>query len=443
MGAHKPIEVPISKGFKVPLFEYLYMVVMVIYMAQINESTARMVAGLSGNPIPLLLPILLTAILLWRNPITFRCRNLFIVLGLFLIWAALILFKYNAFTATADFSYMFFFFYAIIIAYIHIRVYKRNLFYIYEQIMVLAAIISIPFWLLNTLLFGIVEPAFLPETAIGYNVFYLYNWASASFENVEELFLITMRNSGFSWEPGRFAIMLDLALYVNLSRKGVKLSSNLNLIFILLALATTQSTTGYIIAIILFILFSFKKNGKGVLVLIGTLIFSFFILTRLDFMMEKVVNQMNVGDSLLRMAGEMQYENDTREEGEFISALSRFESLFFDTLNITNDPWLGYSRNVQHSFFYENISSHYSLPSGFLKVFAQFGIPYGLFIYFLLFLSSVRISKYFPNKKPMALAVLFIASLISYELWCVPIFTSFWLFGIFYKQEIKLTDTRR
>ena len=52
-------------------FEIFYMLVMVIYMAQATPETGRMIGGLSGNPIPFLLPIILTYILWKKHPISF------------------------------------------------------------------------------------------------------------------------------------------------------------------------------------------------------------------------------------------------------------------------------------------------------------------------------------------------------------------------------------
>ena len=59
-------------------FDFLYMFVMVIYMAQATPETSRMVGSISGNPIPFLIPIVLTFILCRKHPISFNNRNLYI-----------------------------------------------------------------------------------------------------------------------------------------------------------------------------------------------------------------------------------------------------------------------------------------------------------------------------------------------------------------------------
>ena len=65
-------------------FDFLYMFVMVIYMAQATPETSRMVGTLSGNPIPFLIPIILTFVLCRKHQISFNNRNLYIILFLYL-----------------------------------------------------------------------------------------------------------------------------------------------------------------------------------------------------------------------------------------------------------------------------------------------------------------------------------------------------------------------
>lgn len=65
-------------------FEMFYMFVIVIYMAQATPETSRMIGGISGNPIPLLLPMILTFILLKKNPISFNNKNLHLILSVYI-----------------------------------------------------------------------------------------------------------------------------------------------------------------------------------------------------------------------------------------------------------------------------------------------------------------------------------------------------------------------
>ena len=107
-------------------FEMFYMFIMVIYMAQATDETSRMVGSISGNPIPFLLPIILTIILCKKHPVSFKDRSLLGILLLYTIWAIGSLMKYGVYT-TQELSYHFFMYYAIIIAFIHNRVFGYKL----------------------------------------------------------------------------------------------------------------------------------------------------------------------------------------------------------------------------------------------------------------------------------------------------------------------------
>lgn len=115
-------------------YEYCYMVIMVIYMAQMTNETSRMIGGLSGNPISFFFPIVLTIILLKRNPISFKHKALFKLLSIVTIWCICIIIKEKLYSIQ-ELSYIFFFYYAIIIAFIHCQVYGKRMFYLYEDIM--------------------------------------------------------------------------------------------------------------------------------------------------------------------------------------------------------------------------------------------------------------------------------------------------------------------
>ena len=232
-------------------FEYWYFLIMIIYMAQMTEETSRMITTLSGNPIPFLIPIVTTVILLIRNPINWNSKKLWNIILIFVLWTLLIIIKYSDYS-TQFLSYSFFLFYSLIIAFIHVNVYKENLFGLYEDIIVFLSKLSIFLWLFSIILPGIASTVFniFPETHFGNNFFYIFNWMSPS---GGQYYSGIMRNAGFSWEPGRYAIMLCLAILFNLYRNGIKFKKNKNIIILLLALITTQSTTGYMIVILLYI----------------------------------------------------------------------------------------------------------------------------------------------------------------------------------------------
>ena len=117
-----------------------------------------------------------------------------------------------------------------------------------------------------------------------------------------------------------------------------------------------------------------------------------------------------------------------------MGSLSRFSSIYFEIINIEHDPILGYGRNAGKSYFAQRISGNYNLTSGLLKMFGQHGIPLGIILYIILYRSSAALGRDFHVRK-FALFVIYLIFLTSYSIFTVPIFTAFWFYGIFRKQE--------
>ncbi len=407
------------------------MLVMVIYMGQATPETSRMVGSLSGNPIPLLLPIMLTYMLWKKHPVSFNDRNFHIVLGVYGIWAILSLIKYGDFS-TQELSYHFFMVYAIIIAYIHNKVFGFKFLSIYENVMSFICKIAIIGWLIAV----IIPPSatffqLFPETIFGNHVFYLFNWMDPA---KGQIYAGLLRNAGCSWEPGRFAIMVVLAIFCNLCRNGIKLKNNNNLLWLLLTLLTTQSTTGYFTVIALFLIFAIKKltlkNAAFLILVFFPIVYGIF---KLDFMGEKITTRIEASKDMTRLDQSFEWHSMQSEDGEYLGSLDRFDAMAFEWINFIHDPILGYGINFKHSYFYNNISSNFRLANGLMNILSVYGIFLGLFFFYVLLKSSRGISEDFYESKRMALFMLLCLCAISYKILAIPVFTSFWFYGYFRK----------
>lgn len=420
-----------------PTFEYLYLFVMVIYMGQMTPETGRMVGILSGNPIPFLIPIILTVILLRRNPISFRHKKLWQFVGIMFCWSIAVCYKFHDFSSQ-NLSYYFFLFYAIFIAFIHIRVYGRDLFLIYEHIIVFFSVVSLAFWGIAVLFPG-ADSLFrlFPETTFGNNVLYLFNWMDPV---KGQIYGPLIRNAGCSWEPGRFAIMLIPAILINLSREGIKFRKNKRMIVLLAALASTMSTTGYSIAILLYAIYWFDKFTikKSLYFLLFVLPICSYLFS-LDFMTEKIQERAEFeGLTKERFGAFEYYEENLREE--YVGSLDRFESAFFEWINFKQEPLLGYGRNMDYSWFRKEITQNFVLTGGLVKIVSQYGVFVGILLYIILFYSSIKISRMFPYQRRYIFVLALMLCSISYIVFSPPIFTAFWLYGLFcYKDDEKVS----
>lgn len=410
-------------------YSIFYMFVMIIYMAQATPETSRMVASLSGNPIPFLIPIVLTFILCRKNPITFNNKKLFIVIILYLIWTICSLVKYGIYT-TEELSYHFFMIYAIIIAYIHNKVFGYKIVPIYENIMVFLCKIAIWLWAISVL---VPASSFIfrlfPETTYGNSILYLFTWMDPA---KGQVYSGILRNAGCSWEPGRFAIMVTLAMFCNLCQNGVKFKKNKNIWWLIIALITTQSTTGFASALILYTIFLIKKfNLKYIFILVMVMVPIIYGLFQLDFMGDKITDRLTNAQDVSRLYEQFDYYNANEDEGTYLGSIDRFEAMTFEWMNLIHDPILGYGRNSKHSFFYTDITTNYVLANGLVKILSNYGFLLGLFFFFILIKSSINLAKDSYEKRTLGLFSVLCLSAISYQILSIPIFTTFWFYGIF------------
>ena len=423
--------IKLYNDFKVKRFEYIYFFVMIIYMAQATSYTSRMVAGLTARPLfPFLLPILLTIILLDRNKISFSHNGLSKILFIVSIWSGCIIVKESLYS-NKELSYFFFLFYGIIIAYIHVRVFGKKLFPLYEKIMVQMCVITLGFWL-----YAVLVPSsasffrgFTP-TNFGNNVYYIFTWMDPLKGQISNEIL---RNAGFSWEPGRFSIMVLLAIYCNLLRNGIKFKKNRSVLILLLAMLSTQSTTGYVGTLALYATWGLKNfNMSYVLGTAFVLLPVGYYVSQLNFMQDKIEEQLELDVSLEKFDETVEHVHKTAEKDEYTGSLGRFLAIYYEIQNIKEDPLLGYGINPLHSYFRKIVSNNFYLTGGLFKLLGQYGIPLGLLLFSFLYKSSVRIGKEYGVNK-FALLIVYIISSVSYYIFLIPVFTAFWFYGAFRK----------
>ena len=159
-----------------------------------------------------------------------------------------------------------------------------------------------------------------------------------------------------------------------------------------------------------------------------------------------------MGDKILERAN---FEGLTRERinninynaeiygDEYLGSLDRFESAYFEWINFQHDPKLGYGRNQDLSWFRQDISSNIVLTGGLVKVLSQYGIFIGLFLYIILFFSSYKISQTCRYQQKYVVAIILLFSSVSYTIFCIPIYTAFWLYGLFCYNEGEIGNAQK
>lgn len=410
---------------KYGVYEYFYLFIMVVFMAQISPEV-RNIFFTTSAPLRFIIPLVLTIILVVRNKVSFRNKWFGIVLLFFFIWFIAYSIKIMRFggiwfpLGVINISII------IVYAYIHTAVFGKDLLIIFERIMVVFAVISLILYLFQLV---------LPQTALGffsmfpdtkedgYNFLYLYKY----FYDVtdRDFYSGIVRNSGCSWEPGRFSIMLIFAICVNIFRHG-KITFNRDLIILNIALLSTFSTTGIIILLLVYFLFSIKRFSISSLILIVAVFIPLgFYIFSLDFIETKLTDQFSTFSNL-----DTFIQHQTFRDEETQVALERIPSIGIEFRNWQEEPILGYG-HWANSWLYNYVTEYVTTCGGLIQVFSNYGILLGAFFYFCLYKSSKQISTLFGFKNGYIIFIVSLLSSISYPVFGVIFFTSIWFFGLF------------
>lgn len=388
-------------------------------------ATRVMDGNISSNYISFLVPTILIIILIHKNNITFKNKRIIIPTLLISLWSLSIFVKYSNTQFYASFYIILI--YNLICAYVIVQSYRWKLFYLIEKVVTQLSFIGLFFWIASNINYNFVYNLMIFKTneiISGSNLIY-------SLTSLNDKGGILLRNSGFSWEPGRYACFIIIAIYINLIRNKMNFRQNNNLYILLVSLISTQSTTGYVTGIIIYILLYIyntkRKNLISIVLFIGLVI----SISSLPFMGEKIKSLWIKSIDKKEIIGNFDYMEYDEKFNNRRLVPQRFEGLYLEALNIENDPILGYGRDASNSF----LARYNIYPSnGILSVFSIFGII-GFLFYYGLIKSSSTLTKTLKYKGKIILFILYISISISYNFSTIPIFLSIWLYALFTNKE--------
>lgn len=184
----------------------------------------------------------------------------------------------------------------------------------------------------------------------------------------------SIRNSGPFWEPGMFTVFITLALTINLFN-GLPLF-NIQNVVLLLTNITTFSTTGYIALLILLLFYTIanKRITIGKLLLLTVIPLLTWQVMSLDFMQEKIMDEIGKTDV----------------------SYSRFGALFYHWEKIKLAPFIGYGANDWPVTPMDiMMSTGYVSPNGISIIAVIWGIPLAIVYFVLLYrgMSTVLYSR--------------------------------------------------
>ncbi len=421
----------IKKHKLLVVFDYLVVFIITIYAGKATV----FVQAIEGwdHPVGLFFPIVVFTAFGFIKNIRFNRKFLLLIIGYTLYFIA----------STLKFGQLHPRFFLINIihftfAYLTISGLRYRFFSIYETILFYLCIIAIVFWILmNVFPESFIE--FLrhfefssqgePEGNIDYNtiVYTVSNFNYKQEQTVSLGALNLFRNSGFAWEPGAFAVYINIAIFFNLIRNKFNLRNNGKLWIFIAALATTFSTTGYSIFVLLVLFYIYNQRLVRIIWLIPVILLMVFYLFTLPFMAEKITKTFEFNTREL-VYNSLKYDAKYQPQ--------RFESLRIDFVDFLNHPLIGYGGH-QDAKWTNQMGATISTVSGIGKIMAQYGIVGILFFSISLWKSSKQLIKVF-NVRGLIFPILFILLIsISYGLF-IALYMCLWLFYLsnFKKSEV-------
>lgn len=233
-----------------------------------------------------------------------------------------------------------------------------------------------------------------PDTVIDRPNFIIY-----AIQQIEEGGPGLYRNSGPFWEPGLFVVFLNIAFFFN-TFYTKELFSKTNAIF-LVNIFSTLSTTGFIVLLMIFIVYliSFKSlKIQNKLLLLIILIACIPAIFSLSFMTKKINDQMGQSDlSYSRFGAAVVHWNIIQD---------------YPITGLPND------NNKTYSKYSDNIS-----PNGITEIFVRYGVISGMIYYFILYLSSGSIMYILGNpNKGIFLFLILVTLIMSQTIGTSPIY---------------------
>ena len=404
---------------RIPFFDYFYLFALIIYAG--NASAFVVELGdirTIGNAVALILTFIFAS----RHKVHID-RQFIIVIAIVTIYSLMVSFATHSFHYFLwEYSRWLIFLY---IAFVTCKGFGYRFFVVAETIIYHLCVISLICWVFLLFIPGpfttLISTISLPWRSEDYHSYNIIVYTINEFVTSEALsdMYIRTRNAGFAWEPGGFACFICFGLLFNMVRTDLKLEKNMPLYVFLIALASTESTTGIVtFGLMLLVWLLIKKQYGWIIILIPAM----FLIMSLPFMGDKIMLQAEGYDSV-SVAGAYEGEKYDR-----ILSFSIYLELFKES------PLLGYG--YSQSIIEQN---DIKLFSGIGQLLAQYGAIISILFFWSLIKSSIRLGQTHKNPVGLTLVVAMLGLMISYKIWSQPFFMAILLSYLFMDDYHKHT----
>lgn len=418
------------REFGIKKFEYWYFFMIIIYGGMATMMFTSMMYY-TNNFFMFLLPLVMTAILIHRNRTKFTPKFIYASL-LLLIWCIIQCKRWQQNIVTLSF----FLLYNLFVAYVLVSVYKEKIPYLYEHFLVNLSIIGLVLWGLVVILPGVFDPLLSSlniggstDESIAKSNLIIFSLTSDG-NNAFSSFI--RRNAGFAWEPGRYAVMLLPAIYFNLLINNFLL--NKRLFILLLALLSTNSTTGLLTVGVLMLFYILNSKKNYFLAFMPVVMLAFLIMNYFGIQ-DKIDQTKHEGDEFIwEKVGEARYYQNKGET--YTYSLQRFDAFTVYAISFVADPILGYGPDEMNAYYKREIGDFLRAPNGNMQTIAKYGLILSVFIFIFSYRSSKRFVTQFNAKGEWCFFVLFWLMSMSYALYNVPIYLAMNMYDYFLGRKV-------
>lgn len=387
------------------------------------------ISASAENKLFLMVPLLLTLVAIFRYKIDIMSKELMRILLVLTAWNIIMYFTQWLMPSP--------YLYAIVIcAFTIYRCFKDDFFDRFINVSLKLSLVALVGWALVLINHDAIYQIAMNVGQPGYGISHsLYIFSIPETLNGG----IVWRNCGYCWEPGRYACFLCIAIFFFIYKYGL-LWRDKRFLVLLIALISTQSTTGYILFFVILALIQLKGLKFNPFYMIPIVVLFYFVLS-LPFMQQKIIELSDVSDTETSVYNYMTYQNDD----EYIVP-QRFQAMLFQLENFRNMHFLT-GDGIQTNFYLNRVMGiRVNLAEGILGILIRYGLIIGLFMYTLLYKSSILISQKLSGSKSIAFLLVFIVANFSYYLWEDPMIMTIVFLpifkgdGLFVKHKVPLYE---
>lgn len=280
----------------------------------------------------------------------------------------------------------------------------------YINILYIICLISLPCFLIANfnpeLALSFCQPGYNWQVPVGYSFFYTWGWNGTIFQ----------RNSGVFWEPGAFQGFIILAMLMLLYESDKTTVQNRKLKFLVFALTllTTQSSTGYILFVV--ILLTQWQKIQDIFGDVNIVARNLFVVAIVIGAIAIIISSGNISNKLANTSTD--------------SAAIRFSDIAGGGLMVLKGGLFGLGETTTRDYYRTLFGVSVNDSAGLLTMAYTYGI---IFAAYYLYTMIRGIKKFFFIKKGWDIIVLIVIFLILHlteGLWWLPVYVTIPIIGI-------------